>query len=86
MNPDRSYLPFKGSEQAFVNLVSPVYRRYRCLPVHIKGYESGQATPDARGAVKMFDDVISKCNLIVKYQCTDGDSGHKQAHLRFFNE
>jgi hypothetical protein len=85
MNPDRSHLPSKESEHAFAIFLQALDRQYRCLPVHIKLHESGQATADAQDALKMVDDALSKYNLIMKYQCADGERGHNQAHLKFFS-
>jgi hypothetical protein len=86
MNPDRSYLPTKQSEYAFVVFVQPLNRRYRCLPLHVRQHVSGQATPDIRQAVTTVCDVLSAAGLIVKYKCADGDKGHNKAHEEFFNQ
>jgi hypothetical protein len=87
MNPDRSYLPTKKSDYAFVVFVQPLDRRYRCFPLHVKRKEgSGNATAEVRKAVSAVCEALSRHGIVVKYKSADGDKGHNEAHAEFFHE
>jgi hypothetical protein len=85
MNPDRSSLPSGKADSAFVVFVQPLDRRLRCFPIHVKQHESGAATPDIREILREICEALGSHRLIVKYKCADGDRGHNEAHVDFFD-
>jgi hypothetical protein len=86
MNADRSYLPSKKSDSAFVIFVQPLDRRYRCLPLHVMRHESGQATSDVQAAIAAVCEALWRHPVVVKYKCADGDKRHNEARRKNFND
>jgi hypothetical protein len=86
MNPDGSNLSANHSDNEFVIYVQPLDRRYSCWPLHVMGHPSGRATEEVLDAMETCRNALAEHGLHVKFECSDGDTGHNQSHRDFFKD
>jgi hypothetical protein len=75
LTPDRSCIPAKGSDYAFVVYSQPWEWKFKCLPLHVIQGDSEEADAEIRALISTICDCLAEQGLELKYICTDSESG-----------
>jgi hypothetical protein len=86
MTPDRSCLAAKSGDYLFLFYAQPLAWPKKCMSLNVFCGQSGDAGDRIQYLLSSICQAVKDSGVVLRYVCSDGDSGHNKRHCKFFKE